>query len=312
MQSGDDKYTDAVSRAEEYRALCITTQDESHPGYVPHFQNTTCKVSGPISRWFDLIGAISRLREVRALAGFSRIEPYPVAGEKIKDALSQGLISPLSSSASSIDWLPAAEIRGEGVFLRFRTDAIDKWIAENPAALERASALDGISAAIAAKRSYSRDYVVSPRLLLVHSFAHALIRQFSLDCGYSASSIRERLYVSDPTDGTPAMNGILIYTGSPDSDGSLGGLVRMADQPILEQVIQKAIASADWCGSDPVCLETDPAQSGERVSGAACHSCLLLPETACEKFNRELDRSMLVGSHDGGWKGFFSSADSEA
>jgi hypothetical protein len=106
------------------------------------------------------------------------------------------------------------------------------------------------------------------------------------------------------------MNGILIYTGSPDSDGSLGGLVRMADQPILEQVVLKAIASADWCGSDPVCLETDPAQSGERVSGAACHSCLLLPETACEKFNRELDRSMLVGSHDGSWKGFFSAADS--
>jgi hypothetical protein len=311
MQSGDGKYTDAVSRAEEYRALCITTQDEAHPGYIPHFQNTTCKVSGPISRWFDLIGAISRLREVRALAGFSRIEPYPVAGEKIRDALSQGLISPLSSNASSIDWLPAAEIRGEGVFLKFRTDAIDKWIADNPAVLDRASALDGISAAIAAKRSYSREYVISPRLLLVHSFAHALIRQFSLDCGYSASSIRERLYVSDPTDGSPAMNGILIYTGSPDSDGSLGGLVRMADQPILEQVVLKAIASADWCGSDPVCLETDPAQSGERVSGAACHSCLLLPETACEKFNRELDRSMLVGSHDGSWKGFFSSDDSE-
>ena len=81
MQSGDDKYTDAVSRAEEYRALCITTQDESHPGYIPHFQNLTSNVTGPTSKWFDLIGAVSRLREVRALAGFSRIEPYPVAGE---------------------------------------------------------------------------------------------------------------------------------------------------------------------------------------------------------------------------------------
>lgn len=311
MQSGDDKYTDAVSRAEEYRALCITTQDESHPGYIPHFQNLTSNVTGPTSKWFDLIGAVSRLREVRALAGFSRIEPYPVAGEKIRDALSQGHISPLSSSASSIDWLPAAEIRGEGVFLRFRTDAIDQWIANNPAAINRAKALDNISAAIAEKRSYSREYTISPRLLLVHSFAHALIRQFSLDCGYSASSIRERLYVSDPTDGSPAMNGILIYTGSPDSDGSLGGLVRMADQPILEQVILKAIENAGWCGSDPVCLETDPAQSGERVSGAACHSCLLLSETACEKFNRELDRSMIVGSHDGHWKGFFTSLVSE-
>lgn len=305
IQSGDGKYTDAVSRAEEYRALCTTTQDDPHPGYVPHFQNVASNVSGQAARWFDLIGAVSRLREVRALAGFSRIEPYPVAGERIREAVAQGHISPLSSNAQSIDWLPAAEIRGEGVFLRFKADAIDRWIDQNPAVRERASILDRISAGIAAKRCYTREYTVSPRLLLVHSFAHALVRQFSLDCGYSASSIRERLYVSEPSDGKPAMNGVLVYTGSPDSDGSLGGLVRMADQSILEEIILKAIASAEWCGSDPVCLETDPVQSGERISGAACHSCLLLPETACEKFNRELDRSMLVGSHDRRWKGFF-------
>jgi hypothetical protein len=80
----------------------------------------------------------------------------------------------------------------------------------------------------------------------------------------------------------------------------------MSDQALLEQVILRTVAGADWCGSDPVCLETDPAQAGERISGAACHSCLLLPETACEKFNRELDRTMLVGSHDGTWTGYFS------
>ena len=64
----------------------------------------------------------------------------------------------------------------------------------------------------------------------------------------------------------------------------------------LERIVLQTISSARWCGSDPVCLETDPAQSGDRISGAACHCCLLVPETACEKFNRELDRTMLVGS----------------
>ncbi|MCW5643001.1 MAG: DUF1998 domain-containing protein [Rhodoferax sp.] len=305
VQSGDGRYTDAVSRAEEYRALCTTTQDDPQAGYVPHFQNDVRPAEGAMSRWFDLVGAVSRLREVRALAGFSRIEPYPVAGERILDAIADGHVSPLAADPAP-DWLPAAEIRGEGIFLRFRNDRIEQWLQRNPALAGRAAVLDRVSAAVAARRGYARDYVITPRLLLVHSFSHALIRQLSLDCGYSASSLRERLYVSEPLDGAPAMSGLLVYTGSPDSDGSLGGLVRMSDQALLEQVILRTVAGAGWCGSDPVCLETDPAQAGERISGAACHSCLLLPETACEKFNRELDRTMLVGSHDGTWTGYFS------
>lgn len=311
VQSGDGRYTDAVSRAEEYRALCTTTQDDSQAGYVPHFQNDVRSAEGAMSRWFDLVGAVSRLREVRALAGFSRIEPYPVAGERILDAIADGHVSPLSADPAP-DWLPAAEIRGEGIFLRFRNDRIEEWLEKNPALASRAAVLDRVSAAVAARRGYTRDYAITPRLLLVHSFSHAMIRQLSLDCGYSASSLRERLYVSEPMDGAPAMSGLLVYTGSPDSDGSLGGLVRMSDQALLEQVILRTVAGADWCGSDPVCLETDPAQAGERISGAACHSCLLLPETACEKFNRELDRTMLVGSHDGAWTGYFSDVEDGA
>ena len=307
-RSADGRYTDAISRAEEYRALCLSTHDEPQGEYVPHFQNDVRAPDDRITKWFDLVGAVSRLREVRALAGFSRIEPYPVAGERIREAIRDGRISPLSATLSP-DWLPAAEVRGEGIFLRFRSETVERWMAANPAVSERASALDRISAGVAKRRGYERDYLITPRLLLVHSFAHALIRQLSLDCGYSASSLRERLYVAEAADGAPAMQALLVYTGSPDSDGSLGGLVRMADAGLVEDIVLRTIAAAEWCGSDPVCGETDPAQSGERISGAACHSCLLLPETACEKFNRELDRTMLVGHPDARWSGYFQSAD---
>lgn len=307
-RSVDGRYTDAISRAEEYRALCLSTHDEPQGEYVPHFQNDVRAPDDRITKWFDLVGAVSRLREVRALAGFSRIEPYPVAGERIREAIRDGRISPLSATLSP-DWLPAAEVRGEGIFLRFRSETVERWMAANPAVSERASALDRISAGVAKRRGYERDYLITPRLLLVHSFAHALIRQLSLDCGYSASSLRERLYVAEAADGAPAMQALLVYTGSPDSDGSLGGLVRMADAGLVEDIVLRTIAAAEWCGSDPVCGETDPAQSGERISGAACHSCLLLPETACEKFNRELDRTMLVGHPDARWSGYFQSAD---
>lgn len=299
--------TDAGSRAEEYAALSHDRDDPIVGGIVPQFCNAVAEPPAALAPWFDLVGAVFRLREVRALAGFSRIEPYPVSAEKIGDAIRDGNVAPLSKGRRN--WLPAAEIRGEGLFLRFRTEAIDAWLAGNPAINARVAVLESRSAAIAADRGYRRDYAITARLLLVHSFAHALIRTISIDCGYSSSALRERLYVSEPAGSRQAMNGVLVYTGSPDSEGSLGGLVRLADPRQIERIVMRALRAARWCGSDPVCLETDPAQSGDRVSGAACHCCLLVPETACEKFNRELDRTMLVGTAGDepgpGWRGFF-------
>ncbi len=307
IEGAPGERTDADSRAEEYAALSSDRDDPIVGGMVPQFTNLVSEAPDTLSPWFDLVGEVSRLREVRALAGFSRIEPYPVSADGIANAIRDGHISPLSKTHRN--WLPAAEIRGEGIFLRFRTEAIDQWIAENPGLENRVRILEQRSAAVAAERGYIREYQITARLLLVHSFAHALIRTISVDCGYSSSALRERLYVREAGSGVAAMNGVLIYTGSPDSEGSLGGLVRLADYAQIERIVVQAVDSSRWCGSDPVCLETDPAQSGDRVSGAACHCCLLLPETACEKFNRELDRTMMVGSHNPnestGWHGFF-------
>jgi len=310
IEGDQGEYTDVGSRVEEYLALSNDRDDPIVGGVVPQFCNIVHEPPPAIAQWFDLVGAASRLREVRALAGFSRIEPYPVSGERITQAIRDGFIAPLSKTPRN--WYPAAEIRGEGLFLRFRSESIDEWLAANSSIQRRIAVLENRSAAVAADRGYQRDYAITPRLLLVHSFAHALIRTISIDCGYSSSALRERLYVSEASERGPAMNGVLIYTGSPDSEGSLGGLVRLAEPTQLERLVMKTIRSARWCGSDPVCSETDPAQSGDRISGAACHCCLLVPETACEKFNRELDRTMLVGSPDSedarGWSGYFSSA----
>lgn len=307
IESGASVGGEAGARREEYVALCADRDDPMTGGVVPHFRNEVSDPPPALARWLDLVGAVSRLREVRALAGFTRIEPFPVSAEQIRAELQQGNLASLSKG--HVNWLPAAEIRGEGIFLRFRTEAVDEWIAANPGAVQRAAQLDRKSAAIAQERGYTRDEEITARSLLVHSFAHALVRTISIDCGYSSSALRERLYVAEPSETGEAMNGVLIYTGSPDSEGSLGGLVRLAQPDQIERIVMRALRSARWCGSDPVCLETDPRQSGDRVSGAACHCCLLVPETACEKFNRELDRTMLVGSAPGdpgqSWSGFF-------
>lgn len=302
VESGG-RYTDAMARADEYLALSSSRDDEDPiGGYMPQFLNRVYDAPPELSEWFDLIGAVSRLREVRALAAFSRIEPLPTGADHIHDQVQRGHLSPLSKNP--LGWLPAAEIRGEGIFLRFRAKALDTWISDNPKLEERAKVLDDHAAALAARRGYQPDYHITPRLLVVHSFAHTMIRQLSIDCGYSTSALRERLYLSEAVDGG-AMNGVLIYTGSPDSEGSLGGLVGLADPNRIVDIVIRAVHAARWCGSDPVCLESNPYQSGERISGAACHCCLLIPETACEKFNRELDRSMLVGAADESYRGFF-------
>lgn len=301
MQQSIETPTELSSRQQEYAALSSSRADEPVAGRLPQFCNETYAAPPGLREWFDLIGAVSRLREVRALAGFSRIEPYPTAAEHIQQALAEGHISPVGKTQRR--WLPAAEIRGEGIFLRFQSSKVDEWIVRNPRVTERAAILEAISAGVASRRGYQRDYTVTPQLLLIHSFAHALIRQLSSDCGYSSSALRERLYVSN--NHTTSMSGVLIYTGSPDSEGSLGGLVRLAQPQLIEETIKRAVRHSTWCGSDPVCAETDPTQSGERVSGAACHCCLLVPETACEKFNRELDRTLLSGHPDKRWAGFF-------
>lgn len=306
IETGQAALTERQARMEEYTALAEDREDPVVSGVVPEFRNRVVDPPASLGHWFDIVGAASRLREVRALSGFSRIEPYPVAAERVKEAIRNGQISPLSKSPRN--WLPAAEIRGEGIFFRFRTETVNAWINANPGLVDRTQVLETRSFRMASQRGFSRDYKVTPRLLLVHSFSHALIRQISVECGYSASALKERLYVSE-ADGTyPPMNGVLIYTGSPDSEGSLGGLVRLAEPQLLEPIVRRALDNAEWCGSDPVCIETDPRQSGERVSGAACHCCLLLPETACEKFNRELDRAVLVGDTDKTFTGYFVDA----
>ena len=102
------------------------------------------------------------------------------------------------------------------------------------------------------------------------------------------------------------MAGILIYTASGDSEGTMGGLVRMGRPGFLEPIVRAALDDAMWCSVDPVCIEVgEYGQGPDNCNLAACHGCALLPETACEEFNRFLDRAVLVGSHADASIGFF-------
>ncbi len=238
---------------------------------------------------------VVRLREVRALRGFTRINPPD--GEESN-------VNPIA--CENLNWLPAIEIRGEGVFIQLDLPAVESWEGQE-AVKERAKYLDDRAVAQWQERyGVGRPpRVVSPRFLLVHSLSHALMRQFTLTCGYSSASLRERLYVSESDGESPGMAALLVYTATTDSDGTLGGLQREGTSERLRASFDAAIRSMEWCSSDPLCIEGAMA-TAQGLSFAACHACLLAPETSCEEFNHLLDRAMLVGTPGSPGIGFFS------
>lgn len=243
--------------------------------------------------WIDLVVRVTRLREVRALCGFTRV--LPPAGR------SDPRVAPLA--VSPMNWLPAVENRGEGIFLRLDPVRLARWESTRLVA-ERARTIDQAYRADWARRGGQGDppRTITPRFLVLHALAHALIRQLSLDCGYSSASLRERIYAET---GQFAMAGLLIYTASPDADGTLGGLVRQGEPAMLAHVVDQALRSMTWCSSDPLCIEGVHTLT-ETLSGAACHCCLLGAETSCEEFNRLLDRALLVGSPRESALGYFA------
>jgi hypothetical protein len=205
-------------------------------------------------------------------------------------------------------WLPAIKVYGEGIYLELKESAIKEWQHNFGQFLtDRIDdgfmmRLSGIQQTLPPLTSVTRDWV--SRYLLVHSLAHVLINQLVFECGYSSASLRERLYIS--ADPNSPMSGILIYTAAGDSEGTLGGLVRLGRPERFGSVLKRALVRASWCSADPICSENLGGQGSKLANLAACHACILLPETSCETINHGLDRSLLVGTPEDRKSGFFT------
>lgn len=239
------------------------------------------------------ISLIDKVRIVNALIGFSRINPAMNRNDK-------GFVDVKESDTR---WYPAYEVRGEGIFIEFEQSDIDKWIEDNPEVIERAKRInDNYSISFIGK---NHPRMITPKFIMLHTVSHLLISQLSFECGYSIASLSERLYCSEESDGK-AMAGIFIYTASGDSEGTLGGLVRQGRSDAFPHVLKKAIAHAQTCSNDPVCIMSK-GQGRESLNLAACHACGLLPETCCEERNAFLDRGLVIGTYDnkeiGFWRG---------
>ena len=243
------------------------------------------------------ISLIEKIREVQVMLGFSRISPF--SASMIAD---EGLNSKFVSVREVKDnWYPGYNVYGEGIFIEFDEDAINRWRSGNGTLEKRVKML---------QENYDKSFIgrqherkISGKFLLLHTVSHLLIKQLSFECGYNISSLKERIYCGEAAEGKE-MAGILIYTASGDSEGTLGGLVRQGRYDTFPRIYRKAIESAVICSNDPVCSLSN-GQGRDSLNLAACYSCCLLPETCCEEFNVFLDRGVAVGTYDNKKLGFF-------
>ena len=245
----------------------------------------------------DRVVLIHRLREVVSLVGFTRFEP---ATNDIDGELAIGVNR--AALADEVNWVPAVENRGEGVFISFKSEEVRAWRKRSEVSKREIELAEGFKLWKKQYPNSKADFVGAPYMML-HSLAHLLITQVSLECGYSSSAIRERVYAGD------AGYGILLYTGSPDSEGTLGGLVEIGRK--IDQHLRNAIELGRLCSNDPVCAQHSAKQLLEErfLLGAACHGCLLISETSCERFNQYLDRSLVVATVGATGAEFFTDQD---
>jgi len=262
----------------------------------PHFLSEATSVPTKYKKQISNVLLLKRLREVNALIGFTRVE----APEESNNPEEQPPMASLCNDKPN--WVPASQVHGEGIFIRFDEDALLQWEKIPAVKVINESLLNGHKGWRLARKLSPKDGYPGIRYVLLHTISHLLIRELALECGYNASSIRERIYGDTSNENKQA--GILIYTAAADSDGTLGGLVELGKSENLERLLHQALNRARICSSDPLCSEHNP-EKDRTLHAAACHACTFAAETSCEKNNRYLDRALVVPTLDNDGAAFF-------
>ncbi|MCI1696641.1 DUF1998 domain-containing protein [Aneurinibacillus aneurinilyticus] len=246
------------------------------PEENPEFEAETQEVPYDLAPYFNNITQIHRLKEIMVLLGFMRNESPEPEVEDPKNIV-------WLESGSQAKWFPAVEVYGEGIFLELNREMVDSWMKKVSGSSEAYSNLHK-------KWLEAKGWSLEEKdglYVMLHTLSHLIIKQLSLTSGYSSVAIKERIYCSDK------MAGILLYTGSMDQEGSLGGLVEMGRIEKFRLILKKALEEAIFCTNDPVCASMEINEEND-LNGCACFACSMIAETSCENGNRLLDRSLLV------------------
>lgn len=284
-----DEFNEAYNRLEqnikdyvelkemEYNAITHHQQVEFQHD-VRYFKAEEVAIKDSLKKYFSRVIKLHRLREVKVLLGYSRLEmPEPEVDD-------QKQVVKLKSSGPE-KWLPAVEINGEGIFIEFNRATMNEWLTNSRVA-ERSKKYESCYEEYCKQKGWENFKSRNGEYVLIHTLSHMLIKEMAIQSGYSSSALHERIYSSDK------MCGLLIYTGAADKEGSLGGLVELGSMEKLIPLLKGALENGLTCTTDPECFMKNP--TTDRINGAACHSCTMISETACENGNRLLDRALVV------------------
>lgn len=280
-------------RIPEFDALASGAETIGHDGAESVLFAQTLPLAslhGPSQAIVKSVVKVNRLREVTCLYGFTRLEPPPSSAESELDEILLNVDgAPLSRQTL---WLPAIEQFGEGIFVHIDEAELRKWLAK-PAVQDASKQLQ-LAEVVDAARFGRQEKHMGPAYWAIHSLSHALMAEIAMECGYPLSSIKERIYSSGAAQ--VGRFGLLIYTSTAGAQGTLGGLSETAYR--LPLILDRALRRVELCSNDPVCSEHKVGSLlDERpLHGAACHACLLVPETSCESRNNRLDRTLIAST----------------
>jgi hypothetical protein len=279
----------------------------------------------PGTRYNELIGienliskvvVLEKLSVLKVFRGFTRVKPLlreeVVFAEQRDNMQAETLLEfqrlqDARKDFNGIKELPAVEVKGEGIFIQFSNETIETWTKNYPS--QRVEIINrNLNAANLAFEQ--NENPVTKRYLFLHTLSHIILKELADDCGYSLSSLAEVIYCNPESNVKEIINGILIYTTTNDAEGSLGGLIEKAYPEYFTKLILRGIEKAKWCSSDPLCISAESGQGFMGLNLAACYSCVIIPETSCEKMNKYLDRATLIGTLNEKTLGLFNSVSS--
>ncbi|OEY71969.1 DUF1998 domain-containing protein [Salegentibacter salarius] len=295
------QYTIAQLREQEFRCFINPKVKPKRKEWYDSKIIDGDKYNFSASALISKVVLLNKLRELKIFRGFTRVKPLMfedlifesetnVTGERKREF--QRIQDPRSDKNTAT--LPATEVKGEGIFIQFNDEILKKW-EDLPQVKNRFEIIQNNYREYRRKFEMEEDSMLSARFIALHTFSHLLINELSIECGYGSSSLAEIVYCNQP-EAEYSMNGILIYTSTSDSEGTLGGLVEKGLPDNLGSIIENAINKSKWCSSDPLCIDDEVGKGFMGVNLAACHSCCLLPETSCGSMNKFLDRGLVIGT----------------
>lgn len=278
--------------APEWTVLSDPSKFTKYSG-SPDFKADPRDVAAELKPLVTGVVAVERLKKVNAFIGFTRIDAF----DRIDDASDR--VAPLTRNGLP-SWVPATEDRGEGVFIQFDEERVATWEADvvNRPVWQRYKAAHRLNFQRRTSKTAAEidpdGRFPSPRYWAIHTLSHLLIREMAMSSGYGSASLTERIFAWPGNDDVPPAAGLLVSTTSSDSEGTLGGLVELAKPGKLQKVVLDALRRGTRCSSDPICSHRAPKDKEDFLHGAACHFCLFVSETSCERTNRFLDRRMVL------------------